>query len=639
VTEERAGFATGESIELFLEAAPDAIVVVDHQGRILAVNGLTEKMFGYAPGELIGRLVEVLVPRRFHDVHVRERGAYSERPKTRAMGAGQELLGTRADGSEFPVQISLSPFQTENGPCIISIIRDVTALKQAEEKFRGLLESAPDAIIVVDDSGRIVIVNSQTEAMFGYRRDELLGNAVELLVPDQFRPRHSGDRARYAAAPRTRPMGAGRTLSGRRRDGTEIPVEISLSPLQTEQGLLVMSIIRDVTDRLRVEEERRTLIAAQIRAAETSRAKDQFLMTLSHELRTPLTAILGWAKLVAHEDDIEVLREALQIIERSAEAQARIIDDVLEMSRMIAGKVDLEVEITDPILVVHSVLQTLRPSASAKRIRLNAEIAPDVAPIPADPARLQQIVWNLVSNAIKFSAKESMITLKLEKHDSDLEISVTDSGEGIAAEALPYVFEPFFQADGSTTRVHGGLGLGLSVVRQLVELHGGQIFVESRGRGHGATFRVRLPIRATAAEERAADRDGGHPSSFSDLSGRRILYVDDDEESRNLVSAVLARAKAMVRSEASVANALAALSEWQPDAIVTDLAMPEEDGYSLARTVRQMAGSLPVIALSAMTRIDEKEAALFDAFIRKPAEPVAIARAVFDAIERRNRPA
>jgi PAS domain S-box-containing protein len=617
---------------VFLEAAPDAIVVVDQRGGILAVNGLAETMFGYAQGELIGREIEALVPERFRGIHTRDRSTYIETPRTRPMGTGQELLGLRKDGSEFPVQISLSPFQTENGTRIISIVRDVTALKQAEEKFRGLLESAPDAIIVVDDVGRIVIVNSQAENMFGYTRNELLGQTVEMLVPEQFRPHHAGDRRRYAEAPRTRPMGAGRTLAGRRKDGTDIPVEISLSPLQTEQGLLVMSIIRDVTDRIRVEEERRGLIAAQIRAEEISRAKDQFLMTLSHELRTPLTAILGWAKLVGQDErDIAVLHEALRTIERSAEVQARIIDDVLEMSRMISGKIQLQVELTDPVLIVHSVLQSLRPTASAKRIRLNAEIDPDVGPLPADPSRMQQIVWNLLSNAVKFSPKESVITVKIENRDTDLEIVVTDRGEGIPPEALPYVFEPFFQADGSTTRSHGGLGLGLSVVRQLVELHGGRISVESGGPGKGTTFRVRLPIRATSISSDATAEESVRPASYPDLSGLRVLYVDDDAESRRLVAAVLQRASAAIQTETSVQDAMAAIDAWNPHVIVTDIAMPEADGYALARMVRERRDGVPIIALSALSRLSAADRALFHSFVRKPADPAAIAWAIHDA--------
>jgi PAS domain S-box-containing protein len=637
VSDRELSYASEESLQLFLDAAPDAIVVVDDSGTMVAVNQLTAELFGFESGELLGRKVEMLVPERYHGRHAEQRAAYTAEPRTRPMGAGQELLGLRKDGSEFPVQISLSPLRTDAGTRVISIIRDVTALKRAEEKFRGLLESAPDAIVVVDQQGRMAIVNSEAERMFGYPRAELLGREIEMLVPERYRRTHVGDRERYSAAPRTRPMAAGRELAALRRDGSEFPVEISLSPLDTDQGLLVTSIIRDMTDRVRAEEERRNLIAGQIRAEEISRAKDQFLMTLSHELRTPLTAILGWAKLVSgDETDPAVLQEALRTIEKSAEAQARIIDDVLEVSRMITGKTQLQIQLTDPVLVAHTVLQTLRPSAAAKRIRLGAVIDPDVGPLPADPARLQQIIWNLVSNAIKFSDKGSTVTLEIEMSGSTLEIAVCDQGEGIPPESLPYVFEPFYQSDATTTRAHGGLGLGLSVVRQLVELHGGRISVESEGRGKGATFRAQLPVRATADLEKSESAVGAPtPPYYPDLGGVRVLCVDDDEESRRLVAAVLRRANATVRSEPGASGALEALASWNPEVVLTDIAMPGVDGLTLARAIRDRDAEVPVIALSAVIRVEPEDESLFDAFLRKPADPLAIAWAVYETLASR----
>jgi PAS domain S-box-containing protein len=257
VSDRELSYASEESLQLFLDAAPDAIVVVDDWGTIVAVNQLTAALFGFEPRELLGRKVEMLVSARYHDRHAHQRAAYTAEPRTRPMGAGQELLGLRKNGSEFPVQISLSPLRTDAGTRVISIIRDVTALKRAEEKFRGLLESAPDAIVVVDQQGRMAIVNSEAERMFGYPRAELLGREIEMLVPERYRKTHVGDRKGYSAAPRTRPMAAGRALAALRRDGSEFPVEISLSPLETDQGLLVTSIIRDMTDRVRAEEERR----------------------------------------------------------------------------------------------------------------------------------------------------------------------------------------------------------------------------------------------------------------------------------------------------------------------------------------------------------------------------------------------
>jgi len=256
-------FSGPSALQGFLEAAPDAIVVVDSEGRIAIVNQLTEKMFGYGREELLGKPVEFLVPERYRGQHVNDRTEYFREPRTRPMGEGRELSGRRKDGSEFAVEISLSPLVTESGTLVISIIRDTTQRRQAESKFRGLLESAPDAIVVVDRTGRIWIVNSQTERLFGYHRDELIGQPIEVLVPERFHKVHVADRNEYFGAPKTRPMGgASSVLTGRRRDGSEFPVEISLSPMQTEEGLLVSAAIRDITERMKVEAKFRSFLEA-----------------------------------------------------------------------------------------------------------------------------------------------------------------------------------------------------------------------------------------------------------------------------------------------------------------------------------------------------------------------------------------
>jgi PAS domain S-box-containing protein len=625
-------------LQAFLEAAPDAIVIVDAEGRILTVNELSESMFGYQRGEMLGQPVELLVPERYRSGHATHRREYTKAPKTRPMGAGRELLGRRRDGSEFPVEISLSPLHTKEGTRVISIIRDISSQKEAEARFRGLLESAPDAIVVVDGEGRIQIVNGQAEKMFGYEREEMLGQRVELLVPDRFRPLHSGYREAYFEQPRTRPMGAGRSLTGLRKDGSEFPVEISLSPLDTPQGVLVTSIIRDITDRIEAEEERRKLLSERIRAEEVNRAKDVFLMTLSHELRTPLTSILGWAKLLEPDGDPETLVEALGAIRKSAEAQARIIEDVLEISQLITGKQELNITMSDPVEIANEAIQTVRPSAAAKRIRIVTDLDPGLGPIPVDAPRIRQVIWNLLSNAIKFSEKESEVRVEIGQRDSNLEIVVEDEGQGISPEFLPHVFEPFLQADGTPTRRHGGLGLGLSIVKQLVELHGGEIVVTSAGEGSGASFRVVLPILAAGDGVFADAKTEQEPETFPDLSGVRVLFVDDDQESRHLVHAILERCGATAIIASSAAEAMRLVAESAPSLVLTDLAMPDTDGFELASLLRASHPEIPIIAISAMIRIEEQggseELAVFDGYLRKPAAPFAIAWEIRNVLDR-----
>src|SRR5438034_511256 len=353
-----------------LESAPDAIVGVDREGRIVLVNAQTKKLFGYRRDELLNQPVELLLPERVRDAHRRHRAGYVSDPRTRPMGVGLDLAGRRKDGSEFPAEISLSPMHTRDGVLVTAAIRDATDRRKVEAKFRGLLEAAPDAMVIVERSGRIVLVNSQTERLFGYRRDQLLGQPVEMLVPERFRARHPEHRFAYFEEPRPRPMGSGLQLYGLRRDGSEFPVEISLSPLETEEGILVTSAIRDVSERQALVREREARAEAEKLAGESARlyeaaqearanaeaancAKDEFLSVLSHELRTPLTPILAWTRqLIRGKVPPAGVPRALESIERNVKAQARLVEDLLDLPRIVSGKLHVDrrpIELPDVI--------------------------------------------------------------------------------------------------------------------------------------------------------------------------------------------------------------------------------------------------------------------------------------------------
>jgi PAS domain S-box-containing protein len=394
-------------------------------------------------------------------------------------------------------------------------------------------------------------------------------------------------------------------------------------------------------------EERKVLLEsereARAEAERTSQMKDEFLATLSHELRTPLSAILGWAQVLRRGSrDGADLQRGLQTIERNARAQAQLIEDLLDMSRITSGKVLLDTQVLNPAGFIDAAIETVRPAAEAKNIRLERHVEPAAGLIAGDPGRLQQVIWNLLSNAIKFTPRDGAVKVALARRGANLEISVSDTGIGIGPEFITHVFERFRQADASTTRQHGGLGLGLSIVKHLVEQHGGTVRAESRGEGLGARFTIELPLaKAQPAPARAGRIAQLSPMpttpemTLRDLSPLDILVVDDDRDARELMARILTDCHASVRTAASAREALAMVRAAAPDLLITDLGMPEVDGFGLLAWVRALGrehgGSVPAIALTAFARSEDRLRALeagFSAHISKPVEPSELIAAV-----------
>jgi signal transduction histidine kinase/ActR/RegA family two-component response regulator len=396
---------------------------------------------------------------------------------------------------------------------------------------------------------------------------------------------------------------------------------------------------RAQAERTRLLEE---AVDAREQAEEANRAKDIFLATLSHELRTPLTAVLGWARMLRNmKMNDETARHGLQVIERNAVSQNQLIEDLLDVSRIISGKLRLEVGPVELSSVIEAAVDSVQQAVEARGIELNVEFESETDLVRGDPDRLQQVVWNLLSNAIKFTPKGGRVRVRLERLGSDVRIKVTDTGRGIAQEFLPHVFERFRQADGSTTREHGGLGLGLAVVRHLVELHGGTVWAESEGELKGSTFTVSLPITAVSAHvpgSRGATDEAANqaPQDGTDtLRGVRVLVVDDHTDARELVALVLASAGAEVSAEETALAALETLKRSRPDVLVTDIAMPEEDGFTLISRIRSLppeeGGQTPTIALTAYATEEDRLRSLaagFENHLPKPVEPAELVAVV-----------
>ncbi|HKT74109.1 MAG TPA: PAS domain S-box protein [Steroidobacteraceae bacterium] len=482
-----------------LESTPDAIVMVNVTGRIVLVNSQAERVFGYERGTLIGKPVETLLPARLRGAHNSHRIGFFSQPRIRTMGAGLELYGVRSNGEEFPVEISLSPIVTEEDTMVMSAVRDITDRKKAEQKFRGLLESAPDAMVIVNREGKIALINSQTEHLFGYSRAELLGQPVETLVPHRYRGKHHGHREHFFSQPRVRAMGAGLELHGLRRDGTEFPVEISLSPLETEEGLFVSSAIRDATDRKRYEQ------ALQ----EANRLKSAFLASMSHELRTPLNGIIGFSELLIDEKPGPLnakQREYLTDVLASGRHLLQLINDVLDLSKIEAGRMELRREMFSLSRAIDEVCSVLSSQAKSKSIAVRRESAkaPDI--VTLDRQKFIQVLYNLMSNAIKFTDDGGTVAVLADVSPTgQLRIRVTDTGIGIRAEDFGKLFVEFQQLDSGASRRYEGTGLGLALTKKIIEFQRGTIAVTSEV-SRGTTFTVILPL-SSAEEDPAQKRE------------------------------------------------------------------------------------------------------------------------------------
>ncbi|MFL6060755.1 MAG: PAS domain S-box protein [Marmoricola sp.] len=464
-----------------LEAAPDAMVVINEDGVIVLVNAQTLKLFGYERHELLGRTVEMLVPMSHQGSHQAHRDGYMDEPHVRSMGSGLDLKARRKDGSEFPVEISLAPMETDDGLLVSAAVRDVTAKRREERLFRGLLEAAPDAMVIVDHNGRIVLVNAQVEARFGYDRDELIGQSVEILVPERFSGMHVAFRSGYTAGPRTRPMGLAGDLYARRKDGSEFPVEISLAPLETEEGLLVSAAVRDISERRAIQD-----------AAE--RIKDEFFATVSHELRTPLTSMLGYSELMA---DLEHLspqgQRFLSVITRSAERELRLVDDLLTLVAIEETGLAIRPELVDLERILRDAVEAARPRAEELNIDMRLDV-PGMAVIAhADRDRIGQAIDNLLSNALKFTPSGGAIRVRISSTATEAEIEVADSGAGIGEIDPSRIFERLYRSGSAVAQQVPGAGLGLTIALAIVEAHHGTIGVVKTD-NNGTTFRMTFPL-------------------------------------------------------------------------------------------------------------------------------------------------
>lgn len=610
----------------FFETASIGLHWVGPDGLILRVNQAELDLLGYRRDEYVGHDI-----RDFHEdrdviediltrLHRHERlKDYPARMRCK-------------DGSVKHVLIDSSVLW-ENGQFVHTrcFTRDVTDRRRweiSQAELGTIVESSADAIVGKDRDGRIVSWNSSAEELFGYTKAEAIGQPVTMLMPpdrvaeeaDILAELKQGNRIKHYETVR------------RRKDGRLIDVSLSISPLTDAAGNVIgaAKIARDITSRKRAEAERESLLRrereARAEAEQASRLKDEFLATLSHELRTPIAAILGWAQVLIAEPDRDSARRAALAIERGAKTQAKLINDLLDVSRIITGKFDLHPQVVDFSPIVEAAMDIVRLMAESKRITLSYMVtAPRGTFVKGDAGRLQQAVWNLLTNAIKYTQAGGRVGVHLKGEGGQLALHVEDNGQGIRPGYLPFIFDRFTQSDGTSTRRHGGLGIGLSLVKGIVELHGGQVSAESAGEGRGSTFIIRLPtIRPADVQE--VDL-GGHLRQAPTLSlqGVRVLVVDDDREMVDLLDGILSKEGAEVRVSASARETLDLLETWHPQVLLCDISMPDMDGYGMIRQIRsrpaERGGRIPAVAVTAFARAEDRARALKAGYQRHIAKP------------------
>jgi len=598
-----------ERFRLVVEASPNAIVLVDSNGRIAMVNQQAELMFGYPRDELVGAAVEKLLPESLRHAHVGMRREFQKAPEPRQMGGNRDLFGQHKDGHSIPVEVGLSPLRSGADVLVQAVIIDISARKAAEERFRLVVEASPNAIVLVDSQGRIAMANRQTEQLFGYPRTDLLGQPVEKLLPESLQELHVNLRQSYLRSPEPRQMGNNRELFGRHRDGELIPLEVGLSPLRSGEDVLVQAVIIDISERKAAEARLREQ-AEQLALA--NRYKSEFLANMSHELRTPLNSILILSEQLKQNgggnlNDKQVKHS--DIIHRAGRDLLQLINDVLDLARIEAGRVQLKMENMN----VHDLMQeldaSLRPMAELKGLRLITRVDPQVPRVVySDRGRLQQILRNLLSNALKFTERgEVQVSVGCAPADDGremLKIVVRDTGIGIAADQHQRVFQAFQQIDGSTSRAFGGTGLGLAITRQLVEVLEGTVQLDSAP-GQGSVFTVQLPVTVVQGTVGLPQVSAVAPTRVG--QGPTLLVVEDDQDFANLIAdEAQAHGFACVHCR-SGAQALGLLEREQFAAVILDILLPDISGWQIYRSLRaspQHRG-LPVHIISCVPQPDD----------------------------------
>ena len=619
-----------------VESSEDAVISKNLEGIIETWNKAAERVFGYRAEEVIGKSITILIP----SDRINEEATILERIRQGERIEHFETFRQRKDGTVFNTSLTISPIKNEHGQVIgaSKILRDITENKKAEEQLKralafdeAVMSSMGEGLYTVDSEGRVTFMNPAAQRLFGWTLEELVGKKMHDAT---HHTRRDGTPFPAEDCAGLEVLREGNTLSEFedvfiRKDGTFFDVLYSSSPLRDQSGVItgLAVVFRDTSERKQAEKERASLLAreqqARAEAEEANRLKDEFLATLSHELRNPLNVVIGYAEILRRSDESQshaFVVKAADTIRRNALAQSQLVSDLLDLSRLQMGKLALNQQPVSLSTIITDAIETVRTETTAKRITLDIAMDSETLVIEGDPVRLGQVAWNLLNNAVKFTPVDGEVKIELVRDGDDAKLLVEDNGQGISAEFLPHVFEIFRQADASSARRQGGMGIGLALVKQLAELHGGRVSAESEGVGAGARFSVWIPLYKPGASGLASERTGATGA----LRKKFILVVDDSPETTDMLGRLLELEGAFVESARSGAEALEIARRKNFDLVVSDISMPEMDGYQLLQKLRELPSmaNVPAVALTGYGRGADVERALEEGFAEHLTKPL-----------------
>jgi PAS domain S-box-containing protein len=629
-----------EMLRSVVDHVIDGIITIDAQGTIESFNAAAEKLFGYGAAAVIGQNVKMLMPEPYHGQHDGYIHNYLATGQAKIIGIGREVVGKRKDGSTFPMELAVSEFRIGPRQFFTGIVRDITERKQlehevrkrlqelaeAEERMRSVVNHVIDGIITIDERGCVESFNPAAEQLFGYRREEVVAENVRMLMPQPYHGEHDGYIHNYLSTGQPKIIGIGREVVGRRKDGSTFPMELAVSEFHIGEKRYFTGIVRDITERKNLEQQLRQRVED---LAQADRQKNDFLAMLAHELRNPLAPMRNALHLMKMPGaNPELVGQSRDMMERQLQHLLRLVDDLLDVSRIIRGKIELRKERVDVAAAVARAVETAQPVIDAHGHELHLAMADKPIWVEADLIRLAQIIANLLTNAAKYTEKAGRITLSTEQDENEAFVRVRDTGLGVAPESVHRIFELFVQGDRSLARSQGGLGIGLTLVKRLVEMHGGTVAVTSPGPNQGSEFTIRLP-----ALSREQDQD--HPSKevvrahVTDALRKRVLVVDDNADAADSIAMILRLSGYDVRCVYDGPSVLETAKAYRPDVVVLDIGLPGMSGYDVARQLREHTDfrRTPLVAVTGYGQDEDRrrsQEAGFDYHLTKPVDPDAL---------------